>query len=254
MDFAGKTAIATGAASGMGLLFCQRFAAEGGNVCLVDINEEGLKAETDRINAQYPGHAIYALCDVRMYDQVCAVRDKAVEIFHSIDVMVNFAGGAECRMRGELVKPGMEFPDVPIEVYDWGLDVNLKGQLYFDHAVMKQMREQKSGVIVNIGSITGEEGCNINIAYSAAKSAAMNGLTKSLSKCGEPYGVRCICVAPGPVLTRPGMANMKTMAGRAAQPIEIVDMILYLASEKGAFVNGVTLLMDGGRNNMWNKR
>ena len=148
MEFEGKVAMATGAASGMGLLFCQRFAEEGGSVCLVDINPEGLKAETAKINARYPGRAVYAVCDVRRYDQVCAARDRAVEAFHRIDVMVNFAGGAECRVRGELIQPGMEFPDVPIEVYDWGLDVNLKGQFYFDHAVMKQMREQRSGVIV----------------------------------------------------------------------------------------------------------
>ena len=141
-----------------------------------------------------------------------------------------------------------EFPDIPIEVYDWGIDVNLKGQFYFDHAVMKQMREQKSGVIINIGSITGEEGCANNVAYSTSKSGVMNGLTKSLAMYGAKYGVRCCCVSPGPVLTRPGMAEMKTALGRAAEPQEMVDMVLYLASEKGAFITGVNFLLDGGRN------
>ena len=141
-----------------------------------------------------------------------------------------------------------EFPDVPIEIYDWSLDVNLKGQFYFAHAAMKQMRQQKSGVIICIGSITGEEGDGYSVGYSTSKSAAMNGLCKSLARAGAPYGVRAVSVAPGPVLTRAAMANMKTMAGRAAEPQEIVDLILYLASEQGAFINGTNILIDGGRN------
>lgn len=138
-------------------------------------------------------------------------------------------------------------------MFDWGIDVNLKGQFYFDHAVLKQMAEQKSGVMVNIGSITGEEGCNASVAYSTSKSGVMNGLTKSLALYGAKYNVRVVCVSPGPVLTRPGMANMKTLLGRAAEPQEIVDLILYLASDKAAFITGINILADGGRNIMFNK-
>ena len=75
----------------------------------------------------------------------------------------------------------------------------------------------------------------------------MNGLTKSLALYGAPYGVRVCCVSPGPVLTRPAMANMKTPLGRAAQPGEIVILILYLSSDKAAFVTGTNYLIDGGR-------
>lgn len=142
-----------------------------------------------------------------------------------------------------------EFPDVPIEVYDWGIDVNLKGQLYFDHAALKQMQKQKSGVIINIGSITGKECRSENIAYSTSKSVVINGLVKSIAQ----YGIRCRCVAPGPVLTRSGMANMKTLTGRATQPQEIVNLILYLASDRGAFITETTILCDGGRNILRNK-
>ena len=245
MTFENKTAIATGASSGMGLLFSKCFAELGGRMVMADINPNTLQNAVEAVNAIRPGSAIGVVCDVRCYDQVCAVRDAAVQQFGSIDVLVNFAGGAELRM---LQVPPAEFPDIPIEVYDWGLDVNLKGQFYFAHAVLKQMREQNSGVIVNIGSITGEEGCSGNIAYSTAKSGAMNGLTKSLAQYGAKYGIRCVCVAPGPVLTRPGMANMKTLLNRAAEPQEMIDLILFLVSEKGAFINGTTILADGGRN------
>lgn len=249
MNFSGKTAIVTGAASGMALLFCKKFADLGGNVVMTDINGDVLTEKAAEVNAENPNKALAAVCDVRKYEEVCAVRDLAVKTYGSIDVMVNLAGGAETR----ILHASGEFPDIPIEVYDWGIDVNLKGQFYFDHAVMKQMREQKSGVIINIGSITGEEGCATNVAYSTSKSGAMNGLTKSLALYGSKYGIRCVCVSPGPVLTRPGMAAMKTALGRAAEPEELVNMLLYAASDEGSFLDGVNILMDGGRNIMRNK-
>ncbi len=249
MNFEGRVAIASGAASGMGLLFCQRFVELGGSAVMADVNEAAAQECAAALCEKYPGKAIGIGCDVRSYEQVCKVCKAAADSFGRIDVVVNFAGGAETRM----CNAHGEFPDIPIEVYDWGIDVNLKGQLYFAHAALKYMREQKSGVIVNIGSITGEEGCGCNVAYSASKSAAMNGLTKSLALYGSGYGIRCVCVSPGPVLTRPGMAAMKTALGRAAEPKEIVDMVLYAASDEGSFIDGVNILMDGGRNIMRNK-
>lgn len=243
MDFTGKCALVTGAASGMGLEFCKSFTALGGSVVMVDINEERL-AELEK---ELP-RAVGVKCDVRQYDEVCAARDKAVEAFGRIDILINFAGGTAMRMLG--VDRTLEFPDVPIEVYDWGIDVNLKAQFYFDHAVMKQMREQQSGLIVNIGSVTGVEGDSRGMDYPTAKSGVMNGLTMSLAQCGAKYGVRCVCVSPGPVLTRPGMAAMHTLLGRAGEPQEIVDLILFIAGEKGQFINGTNIMIDGGRSAM----
>lgn len=250
MNFQNQTAISTGAASGMGLLFAQNFAALGGNVVMCDVNEEVLTAKVAQINEGQGGRAVGVLCDVRDYAHVCAARDKAVERFGRIDVMANFAGGYAVRMRKVDKEKYPEFPDVPIEVFDWGLDVNLKGPFYFAHAVMKQMREQKSGLIVNIGSITGMEGDGYGIDYPTAKSGLMFGLTKSLAQCGAPYGVRSVCVSPGPVLTRAKMAEMKTLLGRAADPQEIIDLVLFIASDKGQFINGENIMIDGGRNAM----
>ena len=78
----------------------------------------------------------------------------------------------------------------------------------------------------------------------------MFGLTKSIAQFGAPHGIRCVCVSPGPVLTRAAMAEMKTLLGRAAEPQEIIDLCLYLASEKGQFINGENIMIDGGRNAM----
>ena len=250
MDFTGQAAISTGAASGMGLVFAQNFAALGGNVLMCDVNEAVLLEKAAEINAKGPGRAVPCLCDVRDYAQVCAARDKAVEEFGRIDIMANFAGGTAVRMQKVDREAHPEFPDVPIEVYDWGIDVNLKGPFYFAHAVLKQMREQNSGLIINIGSITGAEGSDYGMDYSTSKAGLMYGLTKSIAQFGEKYNIRCVCVSPGPVLTRAAVANMKTLLGRAADPQEIIDLCLFIASDKGQFINGENIMIDGGRNAM----
>jgi len=250
MNFNGKTAISTGAASGMGLLFAQNIVELGGNAVLCDVNEEALMNEVNKLNEKRPGSAIGVVCDVRDYNQVAAVRDKAVETFGRIDIMANFAGGTAVRMKNVDRSKYPEFPDIPIDVYDWGIDVNLKGAFYFNHAVAKTMREQKSGLIINIGSITGAEGTVDGMDYSTSKAGIMYGLTKSVAQFGAPHNIRCVCVAPGPVLTRAAMANMKTLLGRGAEPQEIIDLCLFIASDKGQFINGETIMIDGGRNAM----
>ncbi len=248
MNFSNQTAIVTGAASGMGLLFSKEWAKLGGNVVMCDIKEAVLSEKAEEICAAGAGKAIFAVCDVRDYTQVCQAREKAVAAFGRIDLVCNFAGGTAVRMQKVDREKYPEFPDVPISVYDWGIDVNLKGPFYFAHAVLKQMRTQHSGLIVNIGSITGEEGDGYGMDYPTSKAGLMHGLTKSIAQYGAKYGIRCVCVSPGPVLTRAAMANMHTLLGRAAQPQEIVDLILFIASEKGQFINGENIMIDGGRN------
>lgn len=250
MDFTGQTAIVTGAASGMGLLFSRCFAKLGGNIVMCDINGESLNDKVKEINTGARGKATGVVCDVRDYDQVCDARDRAVESFGRIDLLVNFAGGTAVRMCKVNREVYPEFPDVPISVYDWGLDVNLKGPFYFAHAVLRQMREQKSGLIINIGSISGKEGDWYGMDYPTAKSGLMYGFTKSVAQYGAKYNIRCVCVSPGPVLTRAAMAGMPTLLGRAADPQEIIDLILFIASDKGQFIDGENIMIDGGRNAM----
>ncbi len=243
-----KTVLITGGASGMGFLCGKCYAKEGENVVLADLNAEALEkcvAELREINPNVIG----VVTDVTDYNDAVKARDAAVEKFGSIDILICCAGGAECRLKGIWD----EFHKVPIDVYDFSIKLNLMGPIYFDHAVMAQMAKQNSGVIVHLGSITGQEGCCSNIGYASSKAGIMNGLTKSIALAGAKYNVRCVCVAPGPVLTRAAMANMKTMAGRAADPQEIVDLIMFVAGDKGKFINGVTFLADGGRSVMFDK-
>jgi len=250
MDFSKKTSISTGAASGMGLLFSQNIANLGGNVVMCDVNEKVLSEEVLKINEKGKGKAIGVICDVRDYNQVVNAVKTAVKEFGRIDIMANFAGGTATRMRKVDKDIYPEFPDVPIDVYDWGIDVNLKGPFYFAHAVLNVMRKQNSGLIINIGSITGAEGSEYGMDYSTSKAGLMYGLTKSIARYGSKYNIRCVCISPGPVLTRENMANMQTLLKRAADPQEIVDLCLFVASEKGQFINGENIMIDGGRNAM----
>ena len=112
------------------------------------------------------------------------------------------------------------------------------------------MREQKSGLIINIGSITGAEGSAFGVDYATSKAGLMYGLTKSLAQYGAKHNIRCVCVSPGPVLTRAAMAKMETLLNRAADSQEIIDLCLFLASDKGQFINGENIMIDGGRNAM----
>ena len=242
-EFNNKTAVITGGASGIGLLCGQNLAEKGANVLLVDINEEALKEKCEEINGKTKGTAAYAVVDVRCYEDVVKAVDGAVEKFGSIDYLINCAGGCERRCN----KYEGSWLDTPPEIFDWGIDVNLKGPLYFSQAAMRHMVKQKSGVIVYLGSICGEEASRDAMAYSASKAGLMNGLVKSMALFGAPHGVRAVCVSPGPVLTRPNMANLKTLMGRAAEVQEIVDFILYMISDKAKFITGTNHFIDGGR-------
>lgn len=241
MRFKDKTALISGAASGMGLLSARNLCEEGARVVLADINGEAAAAAAADLRKS-GAEAIGVAVDVRVYEQVQKAADAAKQAYGSIDILMNFAGGAERRV----CKCAHPFHEMPIEVIDWGLDVNLKGAVYFCRAVLGTMMQQKSGVIINLGSVTGTEGSAGSPNYSAAKSGII-GLTKSLALCGAPHGVRACCVSPGPVLTRPEMAAMKTRLGRAAEPQEVVNLILYLCSDKAAFITGSNYLIDGGR-------
>ena len=240
-EFAGRTAMITGGASGMGLLSGKKLAEQGADVALLDVNEEALKAaEAELKGAGY--NVLVLKVDIRKYAEVEAAEKRIVETFGSLDILINAAGG----MSGRCCNNYASFEKLPIEVIDWGLDVNLRGTIYCCRAVLAGMMERKRGVIITFGSVTGEEGGGgPSLDYSAEKSA-MKGMTKSLAILGAPHNVRACCVIPGPVLTRPGMARMKTLIGRAAEPIELVDFILYLCSDKAAFITGSSHVIDGG--------
>ncbi len=241
-NFRGKVALLTGAASGMGLLAAKRLARAGAKVVACDINADVLERVEGEIRAA-GGVVEPSVCDVRKFADAERAASLAVERFGGIDILIPFAGGNEARCCGT---KGIPFYEQPVETIDWGIDVNLRGPVYFARAAMPHMVAAKKGVICLIGSVMGIEADPIGAMYGAAKSGLFN-FVKSLALAGGPHGVRAVCVSPGPVLTRPGMATMMTALGRAAQPEELVDVILFLCSDSASFVTGVNILADGGR-------
>ena len=245
-EYRGRTAVITGAASGMGLCASRRLCAAGANVVMCDINGETLAKLADEITSAGPGRAFACVADVRKFADAQQAAALAVEKTGRLDLLVTFAGGYEPRMCNT---PGIPFYEQPIEVIDWGIDVNLKGAIYFARACMPQMVKAGKGVICCLGSVTGFEGDGYGAMYGTAKSGLYN-FVKGLAQAGAQHGVRAFCVSPGPVMTRPGMAGMKTLMGHAAEPIELVDFILFLASDACRCVTGSNHVMDCGRLSM----
>ena len=239
-EFNGKTAVITGAASGMGLLAARKLAEKGASILLLDINEEAVRQAASSIRDS-GGDAIGSAVDVRSFADAEKAASLALEKFGRIDFLLTFAGGYEPRC----CNSSYPFYQQPIEVIDWGMDVNLKGAVYFARACMPAMIRQRSGVIVTLGSVSGEEGNASGPMYGTSK-RGLTQFVRGLALAGAPHNVRALCVAPGPVLTRPGMAAMQTPLGRAADPIEVVDFILTLCSDKSSFITGSTHFIDGG--------
>ena len=244
--FAGKVAVLTGAASGMGLRTAERLAAAGAKVVMCDLDEARLRQEVERLGREAVerrgGQVLACPCDVRKFADAERAAQLAIDRFGAIDLLIPFAGGNEARICGTR---GIPFYEQPVETIDWGIDVNLRGPVYFARACLPHMVAAKRGVICLIGSVMGVEADAIGAMYGAAKSGLFN-FVKSLALAGGPHGVRAVCVSPGPVLTRPGMATMATVRGAAAQPDELVNVILYLCSDAASFVTGANVLVDGG--------
>ena len=240
IEFRGKVAVVTGAASGMGLLTAQEFARLGASVVMCDVNAETLSAAAEAIKAN-GGKTVACAGDVRKWDDAMRAAAEADKL-GGCDILVTCAGGNEARC----CKSNVPFYEQPQEVIDWGLDVNLKGAVYFARACMPQMVAKKKGVIVCLGSVTGFEGDGVGSMYGTAKSGLFN-FVKGLALAGGPHNVRALCVTPGPVLTRAAMSGMPTALGRAGEVEELVNVILFMCSENASFITGTNHVVDGGR-------
>lgn len=243
IEFKDKTAVISGAGSGMGFRMCVELARTGASVVMCDINGEAIEKAADEINAAGFGKAYPLVVDVRRFADAERAAALALEKTGRTDLVIPFAGGYEPRMCNSPVP----FFEQPVDVLDWGIDVNLKGAIYFARACMPAMvKGGKGGVICCLGSTSGFEGDAKGAMYGTAKSGLFT-FVKGLALAGAPYGIRAFCVTPGPVMTRPGMAGMKTLLNTQAETQELVDYILYLCSDNGRCVTGSNHVMDCGR-------
>jgi NAD(P)-dependent dehydrogenase (short-subunit alcohol dehydrogenase family) len=246
-DFQGQVALVTGASSGMGLATAQAFAQAGAAVVLADINENTLRAATDDLTAA--GHqAIGVTCDVSDEDQVAAMVERTVGQFGRLDVAFNNAG---------IQAPPTDAADEPAELFDRVNAINLRGVWACMKHELRQMRDQRSGAIVNNSSLGGLVGLPGRGAYHASKHGVI-GLTKSAALQYAPRGIRINAICPGTIET-PMVADMIANGeldldeAMANQPIarlgradEMAAAVLWLCSPGASFVLGVALPVDGG--------
>lgn len=247
-ELAGKAVFITGAASGIGLAMANAFAANGAHLALFDINATALEQARAELGEAHPGIQLETIAGSITDSQVVedAIR-QAVTRFGRIDVLLNNAGIA------------MNRPTLELSADDWrrALDINLNGVFYCAQAAGRHMVAQGGGVILNTASMYGLSAAPERAAYCASKAAVVM-LTKVLAIEWAKANVRVNAIAPGYVqtalvdqLVRDGRMDLdaltaRTPAGRLAQPEEIAGVALFLAADAAAFINGQTLVADGG--------
>ena len=231
-----RVAIITGGASGIGKATAERFAKEGIIPVIADLDLD----KASEIAGKLGGMAVRV--DVTDYDDCKRAADEVFARYGRIDILVCCAGGSSARI---LNQPG-NFADIDISRVRFGIELNLMGAINCCHVVIRHMIAAGYGRIIFLGSAAGIVGAAGGVDYSASKGGLMS-FTKSLAMEVGRQGLRVNIVSPGPIMTRPGMANGNTFLGRCGEPEEVASMINYLVSDEASFLTGQNFIVDGGR-------
>lgn len=249
---AGKVAIITGSASGIGAATAALFCANGASVAMVDANAEGLERTRQAIEAEMPGAQVFTIeADVRDENRAKEVIRMCLSRWQRLDALVNNAA-----MRNYAA-----IEDVTAEEWQAMVAVNLVGMSNYCKAALPALRASGKGSVVNVSScyaVTGRRGMAL---YDATKAAQL-AFTRSLAFEEAAHGVRANAVCPGSTLTEfhaaraqgagKSLEQLRTerkdtsLVGRWADPMEIAYPILWMASDEASFITGTTLMVDGG--------
>ncbi len=241
---AGKTAVVTGGASGIGLATVRRFAEEGGKVVIGDLDD----AKGAEVAQEVGG--TYVHVDVTDKEQVDALFQTAKDTYGSVDIAFNNAG----------ISPPEDdsILDTDLEAWKRVQDVNLTSVYLCCKAALPYMLEQKSGSIINTASFVAVMGAATSqISYSASKGGVLS-MSRELGVQFAREGVRVNALCPGPVNTpllqelfasdpeRAARRLVHVPVGRFAEPVEMANAVLFLASDESSFITASTFLVDGG--------
>ena len=244
MNFTGKTALITGAASGMGAATAREFRAAGGQVVIVDRNEQLAAQVAGEIDAGLP-----VAGDVSDPAFCAHAVETALQRYGRLDVLVNAAG---IIVRADAL-------GTSDEQWQRVMNVNVNGVFYMSRAAIGPMKRQGHGVIVNFGSIWGSVGAAGVVAYCASK-GAVHQITRAMALDHARDGIRINAVCPGEVNT-PMLASERSQpvtaelmqriaesvpAGRLAEPVEIARVVLFLASDAASYMTGAMVNVDAG--------
>jgi 3alpha(or 20beta)-hydroxysteroid dehydrogenase len=232
---AGKVALITGAARGMGAAHARRFIAEGARVVLGDI----LDAEGAALAAELGSDARYIRLDVTKPDDWAAAVALCVADFGGLHILVNNAG----------IFGGAAIVDHPLDLWQRMIEINLTGVFLGIRAATSALVASGSGSIINISSVAGLRGAPGGSAYVASK-FGVRGLTKAVAAELAPFGVRCNSVHPG-IIDTPMAEGLNTQGydyplGRMARSEEVTNLVLYLASDEASYSTGSEFIVDGG--------
>jgi meso-butanediol dehydrogenase / (S,S)-butanediol dehydrogenase / diacetyl reductase len=240
---AGKVALITGGASGIGAATARRLVAEGARVVLADIDLEGAQ----RLASELGAKASTVRGDIAEAADAAAMVKHALDVFGALDILHNNAA---------MGLPG-RIAEMDVEGWSRTIAINLSGHFFVTRHALPAMIEHGAGTIVNMSTaaaLTVEEGLG---AYAAAK-AGVIALTRQVAIEYGRHGIRANCICPGAVATPPTMAFVGAVEGvrariEAATPLrrmasaeEVANVVVWLASDEASYVNGATIVVDGG--------
>jgi 3-oxoacyl-[acyl-carrier protein] reductase len=238
-----QIALVTGAGQGIGLSITEALLEHGASVLLCDVAEDQVSAAASRLNAGVRVAA--ARCDVTRNIDVEQAVASCVQKFGRVDILVNNAGITRDAYIAKMTE----------EAFDAVLGVSLKGSWLATRAVAPLMREQRSGSIINVSSLSGKMGNPAQTNYSAAK-AGMIGLTKASAKEFGSAGVRVNAVMPGLIRSAMTLAmkpeiyaakEKEVPLQRAGEPHEVAGAVVFLASPLASYITGAVIEVTGGR-------